>query len=78
MDKAAELKAEYDKASESDNVENEDVGSQSFLNLLIYGLCFYGIRSLELLVSFVLIQDEEVPAEKEVAEQELQDVSDEE
>lgn len=36
MDKAAELKAENDKALESDNAENEDVGSQSFLNLLIY------------------------------------------
>ncbi|KAB5547435.1 hypothetical protein DKX38_010841 [Salix brachista] len=46
VDKAAELKAEYGKALESDNVENED--------------------------------DEEVSVEKEVAEQELQDGSDDE
>lgn len=36
VDKAAELKAEYGKALESESVENEDVGSQSFLNILIY------------------------------------------
>lgn len=52
VDKASELKAEYDKALQSDNAEDEDVSRRCFFDLLFSDLCWFCSESLLLLCSY--------------------------
>lgn len=58
VDKASELKAEYDKALQSDNAEDEDVShcfrycERCFFALLFSDLCWFCSESLLLLFLF--------------------------